>query len=74
MELPGPFGKEMVHQAYTDQRTANLQHPIACGLRPNKSTHGVTRLRSRGNNTVSLTFFEPVRTMSKRATPNPHPA
>ena len=74
MVHPRPIGKAMVHLACTSLRIANLQHPIACGLLATKSTQGVTRLLSLGKSTVSLTFFEPVRTINKRATPNPHPA
>ena len=68
------FGTEMVHPACTNQQTANLQHPTACGLLPILPTQGVTLLRSLGKRTVSRTFLEPVSTISKRATPNPHPA
>ena len=74
MERPHPSDTEMVRLACTSLRIANLQHPIACGLLATKSTQGVTRLLSLGKSTVSLTFFEPVRTINKRATPNPHPA
>ena len=40
----------------------------------NLSAQGETRRRSRGNRTVSRTFFAPVNTMRMRSTPSPHPA
>ena len=74
MERPHPSDTEMVRLACTNQHIANLQHPIACGQLATLPTQGVTLLRSLGNRTVSRTFLEPVKTISNRATPRPHPA
>ena len=48
--------------------------PPGQGTRGFEHIQGVTRLRSRGNSTTSRTFPAPVSTMSRRATPSPHPA
>ena len=74
MARPHPSDTEMVRLAYTNQQTATLQHPTACGLLAILPTQGVTLLRSLGKRTVSRTFLEPVNTISNLATPRPHPA